>query len=150
MSIPSLFIVLIVLTLATAFYGVSSARYFSYIISARKNRGKNSWFVIILDLASIVSLGIGAFLLALPIALYWWINGNEDRKIWIINGPYPYSHFGGGPYQAWIGLVLLLSGLVVISLGLTLRRWFYKQFSHVDQFLGQRGITPASMGDATS
>lgn len=59
-------------------------------------------------------LGLGTILLFSPFALYWWIHGDYDRYLWIINGPYPYSSFGGGPFQLVMGLGLFLCGIVLI------------------------------------
>lgn len=68
---------------------------------------------LILDLL----LGLGFIFAISPAILYWFIYGNHERYIWIINGPYPFSHFGGGPFQLimFVGLFLVGIGLIMIS-----------------------------------
>ena len=36
-------------------------------------------------------LGLGLVFIISPIILYWFIHGNYERYIWILNGPYPFS-----------------------------------------------------------
>jgi len=62
-------------------------------------------------------LGLGLIFIISPVILYWFIHGNYERYIWIINGPYPFSHFGGGPFQLliFIGLFIVGIGLILIS-----------------------------------
>lgn len=62
-------------------------------------------------------LGIGFLFAISSIILYWFIHGDYERYIWIINGPYPFSHFGGGPFQLfmYVGLFIVGLGLVAIS-----------------------------------
>ena len=57
-------------------------------------------------------LGIEIFLS--PFILYWFIHGNYERHIWIINGPYPFSHFGGGPFQLFMSVGLFVVGIALI------------------------------------
>ena len=71
-------------------------------------------------------LGIGTLVLISPVLLGWWIHGDYDRYLWIINGPYPYSSFGGGPFQMMMFLGLLLSGIVLMSLYFVLRKSYRK------------------------
>lgn len=61
--------------------------------------------------------GFGAVLIASPLALYWFIHGDYDRYIWIINGPAPFDSFGSGPFQLWMYIVLIICGafLMVLS-----------------------------------
>jgi len=61
-----------------------------------------------------LSLGLGTVLLLSPFGLYWWIHGDYNRYVWIINGPYPYSNLGGTPFQLALYAGLLLSGIVFI------------------------------------
>lgn len=65
-------------------------------------------------------LGIEIFLS--PFILYWFIHGNYERYIWIINGPYPFSHFGGGPFQLFISVVLFIVGIGLIGISRTLKK----------------------------
>lgn len=57
-----------------------------------------------------------------PIILYWFIHGDFDRYIWIINGPFPFNSFGGGPFQLLIYGGLLITGLVLIAVSLIVKR----------------------------
>ena len=61
-------------------------------------------------------LGVGVVFLVSPFALYWFIHGDYDRYIWIINGPFPFSHFGGGPFQMVMYLVLFFGGVFLVAL----------------------------------
>ncbi|MBA2176104.1 hypothetical protein H0266_14500 [Halobacillus locisalis] len=63
-------------------------------------------------------LGISFLSFISPFLLYWFIHGDDERYVWIISGPYPFSHFGSGPFQLWMGIGFLLMSLLsaVISL----------------------------------
>lgn len=56
----------------------------------------------------LLSCGIVFFISSL--FLYWWIHGDYERYLWIINGPEPYNNFGSGPFQ-----LLLYGGLFTIG-----------------------------------
>jgi len=58
--------------------------------------------------------GLGTVLLASPLFLYWFIHGDNERYMWIINGPEPFGSLGGGPFQLWIGAVLFILGFAMI------------------------------------
>lgn len=77
------------------------------------------------DVASSFALGLGLVSLILPFALAQWIHGSEERYLWIIHGPYPYSTLGG-LIQVWIDAGLLAVGGALIGLGLLARRWLVK------------------------
>ncbi|WP_229666791.1 hypothetical protein [Paraliobacillus quinghaiensis] len=68
----------------------------------------------IYKLLSSLFLGLSLVFFISPIFLYWFIHGDYDRYIWIINGPFPFSHFGGGPFQLWMGTGLVFSGLIFV------------------------------------
>jgi hypothetical protein len=57
--------------------------------------------------------------------LYWFIHGNYKRTIWIINGPYPFSHFGGGPFQLFISISLFVIGISCIGISVFLKKLVY-------------------------
>jgi len=66
----------------------------------------------------------GAFVgVGLPLLLWWLLDSDSERYIETINGPFPFSHLGGGPFRM---LVYVLAGiLTVILLGAGfLVRWF--------------------------
>ena len=60
-------------------------------------------------------MGLGIIILFSPLALYWFIHGDEERYEWIINGPEPFSSFGSGPYQMMMYIVLLMGGIVLMA-----------------------------------
>ncbi|ACZ40112.1 hypothetical protein [Sphaerobacter thermophilus] len=76
---------------------------------------------LLLDLVASVFLGLGLIAAASPLALYWWIHGDYDRYIWIISGPFPFSHFGGGPFQAAMGIGLLALAALLLGIGVALK-----------------------------
>lgn len=82
---------------------------------------------IIVDIVTSALLGFGIVFLTSPLFLYWFIHGDYDRYIWIINGPYPFSHFGGGPFQLAMGIGLLFIGVVLIAAALVLKKVFFKK-----------------------
>lgn len=57
-----------------------------------------------------------------PIVLYWFIHGSYERYIWIIHQPYPLSSFGGGPFQLFMGLGLLLLGASALGIGWAIKK----------------------------
>jgi len=67
-------------------------------------------------------LGFGILLLGSPFFLYGWIHADEERYGWIISGPHPYSNFGGGPYQLWMGASLIFWGTLLLAFALFLRK----------------------------
>lgn len=67
-------------------------------------------------------LGLGFIFIISPAILYWFIHGNYERYIWIINGPYPFRHFGGGPFQIFIYVGLFIVGIGLVGISLTLKK----------------------------
>ncbi|PIU98541.1 hypothetical protein COS61_00810 [Candidatus Wolfebacteria bacterium CG03_land_8_20_14_0_80_40_12] len=65
---------------------------------------------------------MGAILVFSPILLYWWIHGDYNRYLWIISGPFPYSHFGGGPFQLVLYSGLFLAGVLFFAITFILRK----------------------------
>jgi len=66
-------------------------------------------------------LGLGFVLVISPVALYWFIHGDYHRYFWIINGPYPFSSLGGGPFQMLVYAGLFILGISLILLAIILR-----------------------------
>ncbi|MBI3956533.1 MAG: hypothetical protein HY340_00900 [Candidatus Kerfeldbacteria bacterium] len=62
-----------------------------------------------------------------PILLNWFIHGNYERYLWIINGPYPFSHMGSGPFQLAMYAQLVLVGLALFALGVVLELFLRKK-----------------------
>jgi len=60
---------------------------------------------------------VGLELLALALFLYWFVKGDYDRYLWIISGPFPFSHMGGASFQVVVygGLVLVGVFLLMLS-----------------------------------
>lgn len=67
-------------------------------------------------------LGLGFIFIISPAILYWFIHGNYDRYIWIINGPHPFSSFGGGPFQLFMYIGLLIVGIIFSGLSMILKK----------------------------
>jgi len=66
-------------------------------------------------------ISIGILAIISPVFLYWFIHGDYDRYIRIINGPFPFSSFGGGPFQMLIYMGLFIMGAVLISASLIIK-----------------------------
>lgn len=66
-------------------------------------------------------LSIGILIIISPAFLYLFIHGDYDRYIWIINGPFPFSSFGGGPFQLLMYICLFIMGAVLIGASLILK-----------------------------
>lgn len=69
-----------------------------------------------------ILLVIGFVFTISPIILYWFIHGNHERYTWIINGPYPFSYLGGGPFQLFLYVSLFIIGVSLITLIMILKR----------------------------
>lgn len=67
-------------------------------------------------------LGLGFIFIISPAILYLFIHGNYERYIWILNGPYPFSHFGGGPFQLFMSVGLFIVGIGLIVISMTLKK----------------------------
>ncbi len=61
---------------------------------------------------------IGVIFVLSPIFLYWFIHGNYERYIWIINNPFPLSHLGSAPFQVFLSVGLIVTGIIFIILPL--------------------------------
>ena len=84
-----------------------------------------SRLLVMADLASALLIGFGVVTAFSPLALYQWIHGNAKRYLWIISGPYPYSHFGGVLFQLWMYASLLAAAVLAIGMGFLMRLWFW-------------------------
>jgi len=78
---------------------------------------------LLLDILSSILLCWGVIFIASPVWLTWFIHGNYERYLWIINGPFPFSSFGSGPFQLFMFIFLVLAGILMISVGLVLRKF---------------------------
>jgi len=84
-------------------------------------------------LSSILS-GIGAVFLVSPFALYWFIHGSYERYVWIINGPFPFSNFGSGPFQMGMYSELFFIGVLLLTAAFGI--WKQKNVASVIAFAG--------------
>ncbi|MFA5947845.1 MAG: hypothetical protein WC806_02640 [Candidatus Gracilibacteria bacterium] len=73
---------------------------------------------------SFLLLCFGVLLVVSPVVLYWFIHGDFERYLWIINGSYPFSSFGSGPFQMVVDVCLFFVGIVMILSGLMMRKFF--------------------------
>lgn len=75
----------------------------------------------LLELLTSALLGLGLVLMASTVLLWWWIAGDYQRYVWIINGPPPYDQFGDGPFQLVMYTSLFLIVIVITAAALMLR-----------------------------
>ncbi len=66
--------------------------------------------------------GLGFVFIISPAILYLFIHGNYERYIWILNGPYPFSHFGGGPFQLFMYAILFIVGICIMGISRTMKK----------------------------
>ena len=71
-----------------------------------------------LSFAAGILSGWGILLMLSPAALYLFIHGDTQRHLWIINGPEPFSSFGGGPYQLAMYVGLFAAGAILLATGM--------------------------------
>lgn len=69
-----------------------------------------------------ILLFIGIGISFSSIILYWFIHGDYERYIWIINGPFPFSSFGGRPFQLLMYVGLFILGVTLIAASLFINR----------------------------
>ena len=67
---------------------------------------------------------IGIIGLISPIFLYWLIHADYERYIWIIKGPFPFSSFGGGPFQMLMYASLFIIGVIFIIVSILIKNFF--------------------------
>lgn len=72
----------------------------------------------------IILLTLGIILLIIPVIFYWWLHGSYDRYLWIIHGPFPFSHLGSAPVQLFLGIGLFLGGVILIGVSWILTKRF--------------------------
>lgn len=75
-----------------------------------------------IKLLSDLLLGLGFLLTIIPIIVYRFIHADYERTIWIINGPYPFNHFGGGPFQLFMYIGLFVAGVCLITISIILNK----------------------------
>jgi hypothetical protein len=75
----------------------------------------------IVKIATILLFVLGIIFLSLPLIFIWLIS-NYERYVWLINGPYPFSHLGGGPFQLRVMALLGLLGVISVTISILLRK----------------------------
>ena len=60
---------------------------------------------------SCLCLGLALVFFISPLLVYGFIHGDSERYLWIIRGPYPFSHLGSGPFQLAVGLLPIAAGV---------------------------------------
>jgi hypothetical protein len=81
-----------------------------------------------LDLLGSTFVGMGMSLPALVLFFLTWMQ-NSERRRWIISGPYPLDRLGSGPLQVWIGVLGVVVGCILLSLGLIIRTYAFSSDS---------------------
>lgn len=60
--------------------------------------------------------GIGALVMLMLPAFFWFVHGSFERYLWVINGPDPFQYFGSGPFQLAVGsLIMIVSGVCFMA-----------------------------------
>ncbi len=69
-----------------------------------------------------LSLTTGIVFLILPFFLLWFIHGNRERYLWIINGTEPFNQLGSGPVQLWLIAGSIFVGLTLVILSIYIKK----------------------------
>ncbi len=69
-------------------------------------------------ITSILFFITGAFFFACNFIFYYWLHGDFERYLWIINQPWPLSDLAGSSIQLLIHLTLTLISLIFILLSI--------------------------------
>lgn len=65
------------------------------------------------------------FLTLLPaeiVIFVYWLHMDQSRYEWAIQGPYPFSHIGGGPFILFLTIGSIVLGILGITTWLMLNR----------------------------
>ncbi|WP_227394671.1 hypothetical protein [Jeotgalibacillus aurantiacus] len=57
----------------------------------------------------------------LPLILWSTMNANPGIRMTFLNGPFPFSHLGGGPFQLAFYSSLVMTGVLLFGAGVRLR-----------------------------
>lgn len=78
-----------------------------------------------LKLLKTFCLGLGTILIISPIFTYWYIHGNYERYLQIINKPALFSNFGSGPYQLFhLTILPILSGIILLKISTLIKKYY--------------------------
>lgn len=80
------------------------------------------WVYSVKKFLSNLLLGLGIIFIISPFFLFWFIHDDYDRYIWIIHGPFPFSHFGSGPFQLFLFVGLFLIGIALILISCIVKK----------------------------
>lgn len=80
------------------------------------------------EIVSSALLGVGLLLMISPLFLYWFIHGDADRYLWIIQGPPPFDQSGSAPFQLWTGVLLLAAGIIFVIISHIIRNRPFKKY----------------------
>lgn len=73
------------------------------------------------DFLALLLFGVGLVFLSWPAILSYYLSVTEYR-LWIIQGPAPFSSMGGGPYMLWKYLFWIGLGFGMIVASLQIKR----------------------------
>lgn len=73
------------------------------------------------DFLVLLLFGTGLVVLSWPVILSYYLSVAEYR-LWIIQGPAPFSSMGGGPYMLWKCLFWIVIGFGMIAASLHMKR----------------------------
>jgi hypothetical protein len=66
-------------------------------------------------LTATLLLSIGIVTPIMLLAFLVWMHSDYNTYLWVINGPYPFSHMGSGPFVLWMFfIVMAASGVLAI------------------------------------
>ncbi len=78
-------------------------------------------------LISILFFIIGAFFFGCNFIFYYWLHGDFERYLWIINQPWPLSHLGGSSVQLLIYIAFTFTGLILLATGIYIQNLINKK-----------------------
>lgn len=76
---------------------------------------------IFIDIILDVIRGIAFIFIISPFIINWFIHGDYDRYRWILSGPYPFSSFGGGPFQLRMYVISIFVGILLFAFSTLLK-----------------------------
>jgi hypothetical protein len=58
---------------------------------------------------------------------YYWLHGDFERYLWIINQPWPLSHLGGSSVQLLIYIAFTFTALILLATGIYIQHLINKK-----------------------
>lgn len=62
----------------------------------------------------VLQVALSIIFISSPLMLYWLIHGSYERYMWIISGPFPFSHLGSAPAQLLLDIFFVSIGIILI------------------------------------